>query len=295
MSGYQYQVIVSGACTPPVTSNAVTLTVNTAPAVTTPPADVTVCDGQNATFTVTATGTGLTYQWQEDSGGGFNNISGATSASYTRTPATAAMNGNQFRVVITGLCPTPVTTTAATLTVNTLPAIDVQPASATVCAGNNATFTVTATGTGVTYQWQENTGSGFVNIPAATSASYTVVAATAGMNGYQYRVIVSGACAPSVTSNAALLTVNAAPAITTQPANTAVCAGNDATFSVSASGTGLTYQWQENTGSGFVNIPGATNSSYTKASTIERSRLSARVPRALHHPDGRRDPVGGAG
>ena len=266
MNGYQYQVIVSGACTPPVTSTPVALTVNTAPAITTQPSAATVCEGQNATFTVVATGTGLTYQWQEDTGGGFVNIPGATSASYTKTAVTAVLNGSQYQVIISGTCPSPVTSTPVTLTVNTLPAISVQPASATVCAGNNATFSVTATGTGLTYQWQENTGSGFVNISGATSASHTIVSATAAMNGYQYRVIVSGTCAPPVTSDAALLTVNTAPAITTQPASAAVCAGNDATFSVSATGTGLTYQWQENTGSGFVNIPGATASSYTKSS-----------------------------
>jgi hypothetical protein len=65
-----------------------------------------------------------------------------------------------------------------------------------------------ATGTGLTYQWQENTGSGFVNIAGATSTSYTKVAVTAAMTGYLYRVIVNGDCPDAVTSNNATLTVN---------------------------------------------------------------------------------------
>ena len=37
-----------------------------------------------------------------------------------------------------------------------------QPANATVCAGANGSFTVAATPNGVSYNWQVNTGSGFV-------------------------------------------------------------------------------------------------------------------------------------
>jgi len=266
MNGYQYQVIVSGTCTPGATSTAALLTVNTAPAITIQPTAATVCAGVDATFTVTATGTGLTYQWQENTGSGFVNITGAMSASYTKTATTAAMNTYQYQVIVSGTCTPPATSTPVVLTVNSAPAITTQPTAATVCAGANATFTVVATGTSLTYQWQENTGSGFVNIAGATTASYTKMATTAVMNGYQYQVVISGPCTP-LTSTAALLTVDTAPAITTQPVNTTVCAGIDANFAVVATGSGLTYQWQENTGSGFVNIAGATSSSYTKSPT----------------------------
>src|SRR5436305_9824069 len=70
-----------------VTSNAATLTVNsaaTAPSITTQPASQTVTVGQTATFTVVATGTApLSYAWRKNG----TAISGATAASYT-TPAT---------------------------------------------------------------------------------------------------------------------------------------------------------------------------------------------------------------
>jgi len=62
--------------------------------------------GQTATFTVSAlvpTGTAVTYQWQSAGPGSaaFANIGGATSASYTTPSATAAMNGTQYRAVVT--------------------------------------------------------------------------------------------------------------------------------------------------------------------------------------------------
>ena len=53
-----------------------------------------------------------------------------------------------------------------------------------------------------------------------------------------------------------------APVITTQPARTAVAVGQDATFSVVASGNNMSYQWQFNGAS----IGGATGSSYTVTS-----------------------------
>src|SRR5439155_666705 len=68
-------------------------------------------------------------------------------------------------------------------------------------------------------------------------------------------------------SNAAALTVNAAPVaptITTQPASQTVTAGQTATFTVTATGTApLSYQWQKNG----TAIGGATAASYTTPAT----------------------------
>ncbi len=255
-----YDVVVTGTCGT-VTSNIATLTVNTAPAITTQPVSLTQCTGTNATFTVTATGTALTYQWQK---GGVN-IAGATNASYTINniaPADAA----SYTVIITGTCGN-ITSNAATLTVNTAPVITGQPAGATQCTGTSVTFTVTATGTGLTYQWRKNS----VNIAGATNASLTLTNITAG-DAANYDVVITGTCG-SATSNTATLVVNTAPAITTQPVSLVQCTGTNATFTVVATGTGLTYQWQKNT----VNIAGATNASYTINNIAPADAASYRV------------------
>src|SRR5206468_6435058 len=74
-----------------VTSNNATLTVRIPPTITTQPADKTVNAGQTAKFNVTATGTApLHYQWTKNG----VNITGATKASYTTPPTTAADNGS---------------------------------------------------------------------------------------------------------------------------------------------------------------------------------------------------------
>lgn len=72
--------------------------------ITAQPQSVTKTAGTSATFSVTATGTSLTYQWQvmPDGGTTFTDISGATSAtlSLTTSEVTAAADGNVYRCKI---------------------------------------------------------------------------------------------------------------------------------------------------------------------------------------------------
>ncbi len=124
------------------------------------------------------------------------------------------------------------------------PTITAQPENQSVAAGAAALFSVSATGMPApTYQWQKDT----VAISGATSASYTTPATVIGDHGSTFRCVVSNS-AGNVISHAATLTVNAvvvAPAITTQPGNQTVSAGQTATLTVAATGTGpLSYQWK---------------------------------------------------
>src|SRR2546425_601569 len=140
-----------------------------------------------------------------------------------------------------------------------VPTITTQPGNQTVTAGQTATFTVVAAGTApLAYQWQKNGAS----IAGATASSYTTPVTTTSDSGSTFAVVVSNS-AGTVTSALATLTVSAAPvapAITTQPVNQTVTAGQAATLTVTASGTApLSYQWQKNA----VNIAGATAASYT--------------------------------
>jgi hypothetical protein len=94
------------------------------------------------------------------------------------------------------------------------PSIDEDPADQTVCTGQTATFDVEASGTDLTYQWRKD-GADLTNdgrISGAQSATLTITDATTADNG-SYDVVVSGACDPSATSEAATLTVHAPPTI----------------------------------------------------------------------------------
>ena len=89
----------------------------TAPAILTHPSNVTVAVGQQATFTVSASGSApLQYQWQKNG----SPIAGATGTSYTTPATTLADNGATFRCVVTNAVNS-ATSTSATLTVQSAP------------------------------------------------------------------------------------------------------------------------------------------------------------------------------
>ena len=184
------------------------------------PQNVSVKAGEQATFTVAATGTDLKYQWQIDrnDGKGFADIAGADRASYTTSAVDKNCNGYKYQCVISNSAGS-VTTGTATLTVTEdvtppvqptvkKPSIGKQPQNVSVKAGEQATFTVKAKGTDLTYQWQinRNNGKGFVDITGADKASYTTGVADMLCNGYKYQCVISNS-AGSVTTNAATLTV----------------------------------------------------------------------------------------
>ncbi len=265
MNGNQYQVVIASCGPTGLVSSAVTLTVNSAATIATQPANTSACTGGgDATFTVTATGDNLGYQWQVSTNGGstFTNITGATAATLTITGVTSALNNNVYQAIISNPCTVSLATSQATLTVSDPASITTQPAAATICAGNNTSFTVATAGSSVTYQWQVSTDGGttFTDIAGATAATLTLNNVTGSMNNNQYHVLVFS-CSPTGLSSANVtLTVNSPVAVTTAPVNTSACVGSNASFSVSANGTGNTYQWQVSTngGTSFVDINGET-------------------------------------
>jgi len=139
--------------------------------------------------------------------------------------------------------------------INTSPSILQQPQSASAVTGASVTFSVTADGTPpLKYQWKFNSNA----ISGATNSSYSIINVQP-TNAGNYSVAVTNSFGSAVSSNA-LLTVNAPPAILSQPQSQVLLIGQDATFNVLASGSSpLTFQWRLN-GNNIIN---ATASSYT--------------------------------
>jgi hypothetical protein len=171
----------------------------TAPVIKTQPVARTKFEGQSATFDCGATGTGLTYQWRKDG----INISGATSASYTKTELVKADAGS-YTCLVTGTCGE-ATSDAAMLTVNAAcvnPVITVQPLGATKKVFESVTFTVEATGSNLKYSWSQ--GLTATRISKATDASYTIK--SVGMqHAGTYYCYVTNECNETVTSGAVLV------------------------------------------------------------------------------------------
>ena len=123
-------------------TNSASLTVNQNVVVATAPVSVTNCPGTSASFSVSATGTGLSYQWYK----GGSALAGQTGSSLVLTSVSATDAGT-YSVVVSGVCGNAVTNSAS-LTVNQNVVVASAPVSVTNCPGTSASFSVNATGTG---------------------------------------------------------------------------------------------------------------------------------------------------
>lgn len=240
-----YYAQITNACGN-VTSASALVTVCQPPAISQQPQGGTVTNGQPATLSVTADGTGsLTYQWYADG----NAIGGATHSTLTITPDESA----SYHVVVTGTCGT-ITSSQARWNVCFPPQVTQHPQDVTILPGQTATLSVTAGGTGpFTYRLVDQDS----NLIASGSNNSFDITPPAGTR--RYRIQVLGACGDA-WSNEATVTTCTAPAITAQPQSVTVLSGDPATFSVTASGTApFSYQWY----SGTTAITGATASTLT--------------------------------
>jgi hypothetical protein len=231
------------------TTNAVT--VLALPAITSDPtATQTICSGSAVSFSVSATGAGLSYQWYNGitpliNGG---SISGATGTTLTINPVSLSDASANYNCVVSGTCAPAATSANAQLLVIEKVTITSQPvATQTLCTGNTATFAVAATGTGISYQWYKGASalidSGFIS--GATTNTLTIFPLVIGDAAANYYCLVSGIspCSAVASSNSNL-NINQSPVINTQPQLTqTVCENGSASFSVSAIATGITYQW----------------------------------------------------
>lgn len=247
-----YRVAITSSCSSvPTYSDVVSVVVRQPITITTHPTSQTVCEGQNVTFAITASGTQPSYQWFI----GNAPINPGTNPTAT-TPTLQLTNvqpsqAGQYRCFVSGPCtPNGVFSNTATLTINELVRIAVHPQSQTVCTGNPLVLSVNATGAGLTYQWRFNGNP----IAGATNSTYTIANPTTA-NAGSYTVVVSGTC-NSVTSNAAVVSVNVSATIAQHPQSQTVCPGATVSFSVqiNADATMPTFQWQKNG----INITGNT-------------------------------------
>ncbi|MGN6531341.1 MAG: Ig-like domain-containing protein [Ginsengibacter sp.] len=224
MNGYAYRVTVSGTCTPAVNSNGVaTLTVNTAPVITTCQSDITVnvdpsclspiinpnivASGSPApTISYTYNSNPITFPQQFPPG------------TYTITAIAGNTCGNSAPCTFNITVSDPIT-------------ISGQPAAQNVTYGSAATFSTNATspGSGLSYQWQQNTGSGWNDLfdggiySGTTTPTLNLSLPVVAMSGYQYQCVITSGCDGStVTSNAASLTVAQAPITITADGKTKV-------------------------------------------------------------------------
>ena len=102
------------------------------PYITLQPHDTAICANNAAYFSIDIESSiGVNFQWQiKPAGmGTFSNASGpgASTSTYTVSSATAIMNGDQYRCIVSGNCSNDATSSVATLIVNVAPTLTGQP------------------------------------------------------------------------------------------------------------------------------------------------------------------------
>ena len=283
MTGYQYHAVVSGTCESPVTSDDVTLTVYSAPKIWSDPEDISVCENTATVFEVLVTGSGIIYQWQVDmlDGSGFRNLSD-TAGIYSGTDTDMLnvlnpdrrFNGYRYRLRVEGNCNPAAISQFAILTVSTGPEIIADPVAATICEFSNVSFSVSAQGLNLSYIWQENSTGTWLDLQdtadyiGTNTPTMSIFNVPASFNGNRYRVIVSGSCPSPAVSAEAELILKTSPVITVQPVDADVCEDNNTSFTVTAEGSELEYQWQVSTGAVFFDLTDDGTYSGTDSPTL---------------------------
>lgn len=256
-----YRCIVSNNCNI-VTSDSVTFKVKPVPIISQQPESLTSCQSLEVSFSVSATGTNLEYQWYKNDN---IKINGAYQNILFKNNASPNDSGNYKCLITKESCS--ITSNNATLTVNKSPKISVQPDEGSQCIGGSYTFKVTTSDSStVNYQWTKIIENGELRIENATNSLYTVNSCQSSDAGEYYCIINNSNC--SVTSKSALFQITSAqPLITRQLAGDSVCRYTMYTFNIGVSKNGtspLSFQWLKND---TTIIGGAIDSIYTIYST----------------------------
>jgi hypothetical protein len=241
----------------------------------------------------TGNGNAYAYQWQSSTDGTtWTNLAGATSLSY---PLGVADEGRLLRVVVTATNPDAMVVAASAPTTRVPSAPPVSTAAPVVSGTAQRGGQLTATGgawdgigNAYAYQWQRDSGAGFADIPGATDTTYTLGVAD---ELSRVRVVVGASNddgAASAASNAVGPVPISAPAVTVRPAVAGTAVRGTALSSTRGTWDGLgnsyAYQWQRDSGAGFVDIAGATGTAYTLTVADEGARVRLLV--TASNPDG---------
>ena len=246
---YQYRckLDTNTAITPSYTNTATltvfrVITVDTQPVNSTP---IAPAAGSFSALGSTADGATVTYQWYKSENGdgvNFNDISGATTTTYTTGATTYDDDyGDYYLCKLNATGATGIFSNTVRLFVQRTISITSQPTNTTGAVGGTSSFGVAATTSDndagdITYQWQVSitNGSTWSDVSegtGGTTTTYTTPTLTSAYDAYQYRCILSCAGATSIPSNAATLQVETVTVVvSSQPSGATVDEGQTATF-----------------------------------------------------------------
>ncbi|MBQ9320967.1 MAG: InlB B-repeat-containing protein, partial [Eubacterium sp.] len=223
-------------------------------AITAQPQNVTAAENDTVTFSIAATGSGLSYRWQYQPAGSSTWTNAGVTGCKTDTITVVAntyRDGQSYRCMVTDAAGSTVYSDPAVLTLSSVAPVKItqQPADASGAVGSNVMMHVAAQGDGLKYQWQYQMAGKTTWANCGLEGRLTdtlTVPVTTARDGASYRCVVTDANGNAVESKAAKLTVKdeTGIAISAQPVGAEAEIGESVQFSVQATGEGLKYQWQ---------------------------------------------------
>lgn len=168
------------------------------PVISRHPSNINTFTGETATFSITASGANILYQWKKNG----INILNANDSSYTTPILSISDNGAQFNCIVSNTAGSDTSNIAILHVLETPPVILLHPENVSVTLGSASSFSVVASGSNLAYQWQRDDSL----ILGATSREYRIAITTINDSGAVFRCVVSNT-GGSVTSNPAILSV----------------------------------------------------------------------------------------
>jgi len=224
--------------------------------ITTQPTDQIICAGANGSFTVVASGSNLTYQWQLSTDGGatFSNLidsgvyTGSNTATLNITGATEAMDAYQYQVIVgssVSFCF--VTSSTATLSV---PDVSYTATGNPTCSGPNGVITLSGLSSSTIYAISftddgvpippanyTSDGSGEILLTGLDAGNYTnIVATLQGCSGAPLSVTILDGIIPSAPVSGGDQTECEASPLQTLTATATAPAGSSVVWYDAASG-----------------------------------------------------------
>ena len=227
-------------------------------AITSQPKSITVSEGDKATFSVEATGTGLSYQWYYRK----STMSKGEVWNGHNTPTTSARANSTWNLmkvwcVVTDKSGASVKSQSSTVSLRQPLTILSQPQDVTLNVGNTAYFRVAAQGTGkLKYQWYyKKSGAKEWTLWKGHTTASTFATANSTWNLMQVYCNITDETGTSVDSGVSVVRIGQPLTILSQPQSVTAEVGSNVKFSVTAKGTGnLSYQW-------YVRKPGTSEDS----------------------------------
>lgn len=247
------------------------------------------CEGNGIFITPTnVSGSNITYQWQIDSTGVWENLT--NSGGYSNTTAnflvingsivSSQLNAFRYRVTINSDCGTAISD-ALYLNVLGTPTLNSLMLNDTLCLGDTALLFADVN-FATTYQWQSNASGVFANLSnnaqfeGVNTDSLQINNVSIADTGVSFLLTMQNGICPSVNSPSVEIVLGGSIIQITSVADSfTYCTGFDSLFYVEYTGTVTQFQWQINSGGGFVDLINDANHTGVQNDTLSLINFGA--------------------